>query len=216
VSNEIRLTYTSGTTDVKAEVVSAAGTVWNGSALVEYSALADNAAWLAGLLACTELTLTDSTKTGIFAADLPGTLPSGIYTIRFFQNPAAPTERPIAVQEDPEEYIAGQVGDIYHADIELTIDSANSMDEYTVRWFKNGTRLTTGVTNPTIQVIDRFDGSDLIAETAMSDPDGGMLFVYDEDTDRTVLGQSYDALAGATIDGVVRYWSKLVSRDDPE
>src|SRR5690606_6186465 len=59
--------------------------------------------------------------------------------------------------------------DVYHADIQLTVDDSNSQDEYTVIWFLNGTRITSGITSPTIQVIKRSDGTDLVASTPMTE-----------------------------------------------
>ncbi len=103
--------------------------------------------------------------------------------------------------------------DVYHADIQLTIDGANSRDEYTVTWFKNGVRLTTAVTSPTIQVIDRADATDLIAPTALTAIGSTGSYKHDEPTNRLPAGQAGVAVVSATIDSAPRSFARVVSRD---
>ena len=50
------------------------------------------------------------------------------------------------------EIVAAQAN-VYHADLQLTLDDTNSQDEWTVVWFKNGIRQTSGITSPQIQLV---------------------------------------------------------------
>lgn len=104
--------------------------------------------------------------------------------------------------------------DLYHADICFTRDQTNTQDEYTVTWFKNGVRLGSGVTSPTIQVVKRADGTDLVAATAMTQV--GLTGTQKLDVTglgRVTQGEPVLVLASATIDGGTRSFSRLVSRD---
>lgn len=106
--------------------------------------------------------------------------------------------------------------DVYYADINYTVDSANSQDEYTVSWFKNGVPLSSGqIVSPTIQVIKRSDGSDLIATTSMQFINTALGTVKkDETTNRRGNGEAAIAQVQATIDGATRTWRRLFSRDN--
>jgi hypothetical protein len=104
--------------------------------------------------------------------------------------------------------------DLYHADICFTRDQANTQDEYTVTWFKNGVRLTSGVTSPTIQVVKRADGTDLVAATAMTEVGSTETFKYDATgSSRVTQGEAVLVVVAATIDSGSRTFSRLVSRD---
>jgi hypothetical protein len=104
--------------------------------------------------------------------------------------------------------------DLYHADIQTTIDDSNSQDEYTITWFKNGARVTSGITVPTLQVIKRADGTDLIASTTPTQIGATGSYKHDATTSaRLTAGESAIAVASATIDGSTRSFSKLVGRD---
>lgn len=107
-----------------------------------------------------------------------------------------------------------QVANIYHADIEFNLDNSNSQDEYTATWFLNAERITSGITSPTIQVVRRDTGGDLIASTSMTQIGSTGSYKYDETTNFTTSGESYLVIASATIDGETRTYSRLVSRDD--
>ena len=108
----------------------------------------------------------------------------------------------------------GEIVDIYHAVIDLTIDDANSQDEYTVVWFKNGVRLAAGITLPKIQGVKRADGTDLVAETAMTAIGSSGGVKYDATTTkRTTEGEAVVVIVKATIDGAVRTFSEVVGRD---
>lgn len=103
--------------------------------------------------------------------------------------------------------------DVYHADIDLRIDVTNTQDEYTVTWFKNGVRITSGITAPTIQVVKRADGTDLIASTAMTQIGSTGSYKYDETTNRTTAGEASLAIVAATIDSGGRTFARVVGRD---
>ncbi len=105
--------------------------------------------------------------------------------------------------------------DVYHADIVLTIDAANSRDEYTITWFRNDNRLTSGITSPTIQVVKRADGTNLIAPTALVQIGTTGSYKHDEPTSRTTKGEAVLAVVSATIDGETRTFSALLFRDQP-
>ncbi len=100
---------------------------------------------------------------------------------------------------------------IYHADIRLTVDTSN--DEYTVTWFKDGVRLTAGITSPTIQVIKRADGADLVASTAMTEIGSTESYKYDEGTNRMTDGESALVVAGMTHGGSARSFLAVITRD---
>lgn len=103
---------------------------------------------------------------------------------------------------------------IYPADIQLTVDGAHARDEYTVTWFANGTVLTAGITAPTIEVVRRADGAPLVEAGTSLVPiaDTGAL-KYDESTNRVGVGEAVLVTVTATIDGSVRTWRRIVTRD---
>ena len=106
---------------------------------------------------------------------------------------------------------------VYHAEIHCIIDETNTQDEYTVTWFLNGVRITSGITSPVIQVVKRSDGTDLVAaSTAMTEIGSTASYKYDEDTDRLTAGEPAVAIASATIDGSTRSFAKIVGRDSSE
>lgn len=103
----------------------------------------------------------------------------------------------------------------YYADIRIERDTTNAKDEYTVQWFKNATPLTSGqITSPTIQVIKRSDGTDLVASVAMSYISVNIGTVkYDEATNKISVGEPYIVKVSATIDGVTKTSHKIIGRD---
>lgn len=105
------------------------------------------------------------------------------------------------------------IPDLYHADIQLTKDDANSVDEYTVSWFKNGIVQTSGITVPTIEVIKRADGSDLITSTAMTQIGTTGGYKYDEAMHRVTAGEAVLATVTATIGAATRTFRKVITRD---
>lgn len=100
--------------------------------------------------------------------------------------------------------------DRYRAEISLIKDTD---DEYSVTWFKNGSRITSGVTSPTIQVVKRSDGTDLVASTAMTEIGTTESFKYNEVTNKQTAGEAYLVLTSATIDGSSRSDSWILGRD---
>lgn len=103
--------------------------------------------------------------------------------------------------------------DTYAAKVWVIDDNANTTDRYGCIWFKNGIRITSGITSPTIQVWKMSDGADLIAETAMTEAGTTESFRKDEGTNRMVSGALYTALVKATIDGSSREWPQPLGRD---
>jgi len=104
--------------------------------------------------------------------------------------------------------------DVYHADLMVTVDTNNSRDEYTAQWFKNGVAVTSGITSPTLQVIKRADGSDLIAATAMTQIASTGVYTLDEATNQLTKGEAAIAIVTATIGGGTRTWRQNIGRDD--
>jgi hypothetical protein len=97
--------------------------------------------------------------------------------------------------------------------VKLTRDTNAAQDEWTVVWFKNGVAVTSGITSPTIQVVKRADGTDLVSSTAMTQIGSTGAYKYDEATNRISTGESAVAIAGGTIDGAARTWRRVITRD---
>jgi hypothetical protein len=183
--------------------------------MVATSTISD-AAWATGMVTCTEQDTSDTTGSGTYVGGFPGITVGGEHAVEFFSG-ASPTpgQQIIGVQTvnwSGSEVVS--IADLYHADVVLTVDTNNSRDEYTVKWYRNGVAVTSGITSPTIQVVKRADGSDLIAETAMSQVASTGTYKYDESTNRMVLGEAAIAVVGSTIGGVARTFEQVVSRDD--
>lgn len=104
--------------------------------------------------------------------------------------------------------------DIYPADIQFTVDGANSRDEYTVSWFHNGMVVTSGVTAPSIEVLLRSTGEDLIAAgTELTQIGTSGAYMYDENNHRLTPGDAALVTVTATLDGQTRVWRRVVARD---
>lgn len=102
----------------------------------------------------------------------------------------------------------------YQAKIEFFDDDENATDRYVVTWFKDSEPITSGITVPTLQVIKVADGTDLIAQTAMSQIGALGMYRYNAVlTQRIVSGIAYIAHAEATIDGDTRKWNQPFGRD---
>lgn len=105
---------------------------------------------------------------------------------------------------------------VYYADIQVTIDSGNEIDEYTCTWYKNAEPLTTGISNPTIRVVKRSDGTNLVSQTSMSGLGGSEIqrFKYDASgiSQTQVIGQNYITICKADIDGQTRTFSWILGR----
>ena len=104
---------------------------------------------------------------------------------------------------------------VYYAKVELTIDSTNTQDEWTVRWYRNGTLVgPDAATTPQIQLIKRSDGTDLQAATNLSQIGSTQSWKKDLlTTARVTKGEAVIAKVTQTIDGTLRTWEQLVSRD---
>lgn len=213
MAGEIRLQALTGVANVKAAIYDQNGQVWDGSDMVGVSTLTD-AEWTTGLVACTEEQTSDTTGIGLYLGDKPGALADGIYSIVFFSGASPdPGDPYVGTQDDFLEYVGT---DIYHADVELTVDGQvpQDRDEYTILWYKNGVWIESGITLPKIQVIKRADGTDLIAQTAMTEVGSEHVFKYDEAANIITYGQAVTIIATATIDGSVRTWPKTLYRDN--
>lgn len=105
--------------------------------------------------------------------------------------------------------------DVYHADIQFVKDQMVGKDEYTVTWFKNGIPITTGITDATLRVVNRTDGTDLLPASPMTEIGDVGTFKFDVSTgtQRQTGGENYLVIASATIDGVSRTFSTLIGRD---
>lgn len=101
--------------------------------------------------------------------------------------------------------------DLYTAKVLLIDDDAGSADRYVVSWFKNGVVDVAG-TDPKIQVVRVSDGTDLVAESAMTEIGSTGRFRFDASS-RVVSGQTYLAIVSVTLDGAVRSWDQPVGRD---
>lgn len=102
--------------------------------------------------------------------------------------------------------------DYYYADLCYIKDSTN--DEYTVQWYKNDAPVTSGITSPTIQVIKRSDGTNLIASTALTQIGSSGAYKYDATGgSRLADGDSAVAVLVATIDSASRTWRKVIGKD---
>lgn len=112
---------------------------------------------------------------------------------------------------------AGSMGeaarDRYQALVLLLIDKAASTDRYTVAFFRDGELVESGVADVTLEVIAAADGSDLIAETAMTQIGSSAYYKYSEPTNRVTKGAAYTAKVNATVDGVAMSWTRPVGRD---
>lgn len=120
----------------------------------------------------------------------------------------------VGANNDKTGYSLTTAYDVYHADIKLNVDEANTQDEYTITWFKNGVRVTSGITSPTLQVVKRADGTDLIASTTPTQIASTGSYKYDATgSSRMTAGQDALAIVGATIDGSSRTFATIVGRD---
>jgi hypothetical protein len=106
-----------------------------------------------------------------------------------------------------------KVADLYHADINVAVDGVVPQDEYTATWFKNGARLTSGISSPTIQVVKRVDGEPLVPSASMSPIGSTGTYKKDEGTNLISAGEAVLVIVSATIDSATRTFSKVVSRD---
>lgn len=102
--------------------------------------------------------------------------------------------------------------DVYHADVNMGVDAANSRNEYLVTWFKNGVPLTSGITSPTIKVVKFSDGTNLISQTSMTQVGSTGSYKYTTGTVITA-GEPVSVVLTASIDSATRTWTRNLSRD---
>ena len=107
----------------------------------------------------------------------------------------------------------GESVPIYHADIQFIKDSANVQDEYRIRWFKNGIRVTSGVTNPALSVINP-SGVKLVNSKVMHQVgDAGYRYYATTVAERQTSGETYEVVTSGTIDSATRSYSWILGRD---
>lgn len=105
--------------------------------------------------------------------------------------------------------------DTYGARVEIIDDdgAGTPADRYCVTWLRNMEMLTTGVTEPKIQVVKLADGTDLVAETALAAVGSTGAYQYVETANRIVDGAAYMVLVTATIAAATRTWPHFIGRD---
>ena len=161
-------------------------------------------------------------KKGIFwHADFPSVIPAGTYTIAWGVtiDIASPTDA--AWYGNSNKQIIKWNGtsfeppneDVYHADIHLLFDSSN--DEYTVTWFKNGVRITSGIASPEIEVLDSSGTTLIPALTAMTQIGTTGSYKYDESINRISQAgiNTHIVTANAFIDSFGRSYTKIISNN---
>lgn len=169
-----------------------------------------------------DITLTEGSaeNAGTYTATLAGaTWTDGLYKFRVHdtgQSNQVVGSSIFAVKNGAEVSIGEESAafDLYTADIQFCVDEAQTQDEYNVTWLKNGIRITSGITSPTIQIIKRSDGTNLIASTAMTQIGSTGSYKYDATgASRQTAGETYVVIAGATIDSGSRTFPKNLGRD---
>lgn len=205
MANEIKVRYAISGRDIYAVVINAAGQIWNTGIVAFETIEADN--W-----DDYTIDMNEQDATQIYYGDEPSGLDNHVEYDLLFYDPGA-----TSITASDNTFIGTGVlherGDIYHADIQLAKDNTNSRDEYTIIWFQNGVRVTSGITGPTIQVINRADGNDLIGSIAMTQIGSTGSYKYDTGTNRITLGEAVLVVVVATIDGLSRTFSKVINRD---
>lgn len=95
-----------------------------------------------------------------------------------------------AIAEIAAETIAS-LPDAYQAKVWMQDDNGGTADRYACAFFVNSQPTFTLVDSATIQVVKAADGTDLVAETAMTEIGSTGMFRYDEATNRMVSGAAY-------------------------
>lgn len=102
--------------------------------------------------------------------------------------------------------------DVYHADVSVAIDEANTQDRWLVTWYKNGVVITSGITSPNITVLD--DSNNLLLNgVTMTEVGTTEAFKLVEGTNRITAGEEYVVTVSGTIDGSARTWRVTIRRD---
>lgn len=102
---------------------------------------------------------------------------------------------------------------IYHADINFVKDASNSDDEYMVSWFKNGSRINSGLSSVTITVNDKA-GTALISAQNMTNVTGGLYRYTATSSERQTDGEIYRVTIAATYNSTSLSYSWNLGRDD--
>ena len=211
MANEISVERTSGL-NVYAVISNASGQRWN-TATPAFEAHND-AHWTDY-----DVVLTEQGNSGTYVGSFPAGIVAAVgYRITAYERDAgAPSLNDVKIAagifnwDGSAEIITERV---YHASIELTRDNINQRDEYTVRFLRDLVRLTAGITTPTIQLVKRADGTDLLAETALSQIGATGAYKYDATAaSRLTNGEAAIAVVRATIDGQTRTMERMVGRD---
>jgi hypothetical protein len=100
----------------------------------------------------------------------------------------------------------------YFCDGEMDRDTSPNADEHSCTWYRNDQLLTSGVTNPTIEVEDAISGAVLIPQTAMIAAGRGFTYTA-TGSQRMTLGSTIRVIYRATIDGGTRTIARLIRRD---
>lgn len=109
--------------------------------------------------------------------------------------------------------ISPQNEPVYHADIQVVRDAADSQDVYSVVWFKNDDVQTTGVSSVTVTVIDLVTGTTLINAASMSEVGSTGTFRYTATSGLVTEGNPVRVLVSATVDSGTRTWAVVRYRD---
>ena len=104
---------------------------------------------------------------------------------------------------------------LYHAVIDFTRDQGDAQDEYTVRWFRDGELLTSGITLAQLQVVKRSAGTDLVAATNLAaiGATGALKLDVTDVDERVSPGEAALVMVTATIDGAQRTFGRIIGRD---
>jgi hypothetical protein len=102
---------------------------------------------------------------------------------------------------------------IYHMDINFVTDIENETDEYLVTVFKNGVRLTSGVSAVEITVIGP-DGISIIDGETMTEVTLAQFKYIASLTERQTAGNMYTVIVEATYGGQSINFSWNLGRDD--
>jgi hypothetical protein len=144
-------------------------------------------------------------------ATVTGFTAGATYVAQISDESGTPTASPLD-QEHEFQYGATDGDPTYMADVFL--DRASGTDDaWTAVWFRDGVRIASGLTSPTLQVIKRSDGTDLVAATAMTQVGSTGAYKKDEAINKVTTGESYLAVVGMTHDGAARAFARVIGRD---
>lgn len=105
-----------------------------------------------------------------------------------------------------------QANNAYYADVHL--DRGATTDFYSFAWFKNAAPVLSGITQPSVRVVKRSDGTDLIASGTITQIGSIGAYKYDASgAERISTENAYVVEVTSIIDGAARTWRKTVGRD---